>query len=85
MTSEDLNNLLHAMPFESFLLSTTERESYEVHRADALRSAGHSTEVFLRSTNGPLPIVCDRFNLVSVVHIVRVELIQPANQGTNAA
>jgi hypothetical protein len=85
MTPEDLNNLLHARPFQPFRLRMTDGESYEVRHPDALRIAGRSAVVFVRAIEGPLPFVYDRFDLVSLLHIVRVELLQPATQGTNGA
>jgi len=61
----------------------TDGEGYEVRHPDALRIAGRTAVVFVRATDGPLQYVYDRFDIVSLLHVVRVELLQPATQAKN--
>ena len=85
MTPEELNDLLRIRPFEAFRLCMTDGEVYEVRHPDALRVAGRTAVVFVRAKDGNLQYVYDRFDIISLPHIVRVELRQPATQGTNGA
>jgi hypothetical protein len=83
MTPEDLNNLLHAKPFESFRLCMTDGEQYVVRHPDAIRIAGRTAVVFARKNEVPSGFIYDRFDLVSLLHVVRIELLQPATQAKN--
>jgi hypothetical protein len=83
MNPEELNSLVHKMPFQPFRLCLTDGESYEVRHPDAIRIAGRTAVVFARKSDGAVSILYDRFHLVSLLHIVRVEFLEPAVHHTN--
>ena len=83
MSLEELNNLILAKPFQPFRLYTTDGEDFGVRHPAALRVAGSTAVVFTRKDEVPSPFLYDRFHLVSLLHIVRVELLEPATHNTN--
>ena len=56
-----------------------------VRHPAAIRIAGRTAVVFTRKNEITSGFVFDRFDLVSLLHIVRVELLQPTTQGTNGS
>jgi hypothetical protein len=83
MSPEQLNELVLTKPFQSFRLCMTDGEQYEVRHPDAIRIAGRTAIVLARKSEGHVPILYDHFHLVSLLHIVRVELLEPAVHNTN--
>jgi hypothetical protein len=79
MSPDDLLNLLHIKPFQSFRLCMTDGEQYEVRHPDAIRIAGRTAVVFVRKTDVPSAFLYDRFDVVSLLHVVRVR-ITPARR-----
>jgi hypothetical protein len=83
MSPEQLNELVFTKPFQSFRLCMTDGEQYEVGHPDTIRIAGRTAIVLARKSEGHVPILYDHFHLVSLLHIVRVELLDPAVHHTN--
>jgi hypothetical protein len=85
MTLKEMANLLEAKPFLPFRMYAGDGYGYEVRQPDAIRIAGGLAVVFARKIDRPSAFVYDRFDIVSLSYIVRVETLPPAAQATNGA
>ncbi len=78
MAPADLHARLRARPFEPFRIVTTDGTTYEVRHPD-LVLVGLSSAIIGYPAPGD-PATYDRYDIVSMCHIIRLEAGQPAGQ-----
>ena len=82
MSPEDMKKLLLTQPFQPFRLCMTDGRTYKVRHPDAIRVGFRTAVVFVKKTDESA-FFYDNFDIISLLHIVRAELVQPVAQATN--
>jgi hypothetical protein len=80
MSAREILNLLRARPFVPFRIVTSDATTYEVHHPELVMVGGANAIIGYPDRNQPGAY--DRFDIVSMRHIVRVE---PEAQSANPA
>ncbi len=79
---QDVTQFTRAQPFKPFRIHQTDGQTFDVHHPDmaivALR------DVVVGTVDDRRRDIATRVTHVSLVHIVRIELLEPATPGTSA-
>jgi hypothetical protein len=84
MRPEDFRDSLRKQPFQPFRVTLTDGRTYEVHHPE-LAMVGRSVVILgLAGPHEPEPVF-DRHVTVSLLHIMQIEPIVPASEGSARA
>jgi hypothetical protein len=76
MTTEELQGLVRKRPFVPFRIYVSEGASFEIRHPELLMVGKDSA--FIGLTTNPMQTTYDRWTMVDLLHIIRVEPIQAA-------
>ncbi len=76
MNAQDLRSLLQAKPFYPFRIFMTDGEVYDILHPELLM-VGHRTAL-IGQADDPNAVVYDRHTIISLLHIVRTERLEPS-------
>ncbi|HEY1376719.1 MAG TPA: hypothetical protein VGF55_07985 [Gemmataceae bacterium] len=76
MRSDDLLNYVRDVPFRPFRITMNSGRTYDIRHPEMIRVGRTSANVFLPRPGDPPDAPYDRFDMVSLVLIERVEHIE---------
>jgi hypothetical protein len=82
MYPEDLLQPLRKRPFEPFVIHVSDGTTYEVRHSELMMVGDGSVVIGVPKPNQPLPVY-QRYETVSIRHIVRIVPLAAAKPGKN--
>jgi hypothetical protein len=80
MRPDELTELLRRQPFTAFRMHLTTGQTYEIRHPELLWVHRQSADIAMDPD--PKTGVIDRTERVSLLHIVRIEVVEPASQSS---